>query len=125
MAERCRDFFSGEVKKKNALRGGGVKTITILKQFVVSACVGEGEYQFLLVLCPNQKPIGLKMALPKPFVLAVQLVRSVFGGQLPFFLKYSGGGFEDFLVAAPLHTSLQGFLETVSEYQTVHRYSNI
>lgn len=82
----------------------------------MSSCMGERKNQLLLVLLPDHEPIRLQMAFPKTFILAVQLVGLVFGGQLPFLLQNSGSSFEDFHIAAPLHAFLQGFFETMSEY---------
>ena len=76
------------------------------EQLVMRSCMGERKDQLLLVLLPDHKPIGLQMAFPKAFVLAVQLVRIVLGRQHPLLLQYLGCGFEDFYIAASLHTSL-------------------
>lgn len=99
--------------------------IEALKQLLVGACMGEDKYKLFFVLFPDQKPVGLQMTFHEAFVFATKLVRLVFCGEFPFLFKYPGGSFEDFNIEAPIHTSFQGFFETVGEYQTVHRYSII
>ena len=81
----------------------------------VGASLEEQQRQFLVVLLPCHQPVRLDVALPLPFVVALQRVGVIFGGQL-------AGGFEqvhrvsnELHVKPTLDTALEVFLEQVRD----------
>ena len=79
----------------------------------VGACLEEQQRQFLVVLLPCHQPVRLNVALPLPFVVALQWVGVVCGGQLARLGQQTHSIKNEVHVIATLLTSLQLLVETL------------
>ena len=73
----------------------------------MSAGIGHQQYQFAVVLVPDEKPVWSDMTLPIAFVLAVKNVWMVFLRQTTFCsenVEYIG---QQLLIVAPLETTFK------------------
>lgn len=59
------------------------------------ACIDHDKYKFLVVLLPDEEPVGLDVTLPLPLSVAIQHMRKVLGRQFAL-----GGENADGLCAA-------------------------
>ncbi|SFB91548.1 hypothetical protein SAMN05421747_10278 [Parapedobacter composti] len=66
------------------------------------ACSYQCNEPYGVLLLPNQQPIGLDMAFPKPFVLTRQFVRFVFLRECTFFNQLGN----DFIEKSHIQTAL-------------------
>ena len=91
----------------------------LTKEVRMSAGIGHQQYQFAVVLVPNEEPVRSDMTLPIAFVLAVKNVRTVFLRQTTFcseYIEYIG---QQLLVVAPLEATFERPFEFTGVAQRV------
>lgn len=75
----------------------------------------------MVVLLPDEQPVGLHVTLPTAFVLARQFVRAVFSWELPFVLKDVEHSLECIHVKTATDAKLQRLLELPGIDDIVHK----
>lgn len=79
--------------------------------------------KFFVVLFPNEKPVGLNMALPLAFAVAMKLVWKVFFWQFSIHRQDSNGFSNEFHVVTPFFAKPHFTLKLACKLDVVHRLS--
>ena len=58
--------------------GGSLFLIFLTEQVGMCACIKHDEDKFLVVLLPDEEPVGLDVALPLALAVVVQLMNAMF-----------------------------------------------
>ena len=89
----------------------GLLLVFFAEQVGVRSRIEHDEDKFLVVLLPNEEPVGLDVALPLTLAVAVQHMWKVLGGQLAIGGENADGCFEQFHVIAATLAKLHLVLE--------------
>lgn len=85
--------------------------------------VKHHKNQFFVVLFPNEKPVGLNMAFPLAFAVAMKLVWKVFFWQFSIHRQDSDGFSNEFHVITPLFAKPHIAFKLARKLDAVHRLS--
>ena len=80
--------------------------LVLSKKVGVSTSIGHQQYQFSVVLTPNEKPIWSNVTLPIAFVLTVKNVRMVFLWQTTFCSKDVENICQQLLIVTPFEATV-------------------
>ena len=94
-------------------------TSVFAEQVGVSACISHQQHKLLVVLVPDEKPVGNDVALPVAFILTVKDMGPILFRESAFRCQDVKDFRQQLLVVAPFETTLQRTLELASVAQRV------